>query len=332
MIAGGRGAGEIDVDPFARDGHGGSQRDRLVVAVHGELVAVGALGQLGDGGQRGCARALDDLLAEPVEIGEFELVHHGEQAVGTGPVAGDQRVNVAFELERLAHVPAHHLQQVLVDPALAAERHDRDVETLLEHGARIGPEAAPADVDHVGGAGEGADHPAFAEHRRHHREVVQVAAGEPRVVGDVDIALAHDLVGVAGEEVLHRNGHRVDVAGRAGDRLGEHPALGVEDAGGEVACLAHGGAEGGAQKRLRLLLHHRDQAVPHDLRLDLCEPGLGRAVHQASSPCAGRRSITMVPNASTEAVNAALTTAVVSVSTISAGPSTRAPATKSARR
>ena len=136
----------------------------------------------------------------------------------------------------------------------------------------------------MGGAGEGADHPAFAEHRRHHREVVQMAAGEPRVVGDVDIALAHDLVGVAGEEVLHRNGHRVDVAGRAGDRLGEHPALGVEDAGGEVARLAHGGAEGGAQKRLRLLLHHRDQAVPHDLRLDLCEPGVGRAVHQASSP------------------------------------------------
>ena len=220
----------------------------------------------------------------PSRSDEPELVHHGEQAVGAGPVAGDQRVHVAFELERLAHVPAHHLDEVLVDPALAHERHDRDVEPFLVHGARVRPEAAPADIHHVRGAGEGADDPALAEHRRDDRQVVQVAAGEPRVVGDVDIALAHDLVGVAGEEVLHRDGHGVDVARRAGHRLGEHPALGVEDAGGEVARLAHGGAEGGAQQRLRLLLHHRDQAVPHDLRLDLREPGIGRAVHQASSP------------------------------------------------
>ena len=281
-------AGEVPVKstwmPFARDGHGGRQRDRLVVAVHGEPVAVGALGQLGDGGQRGGARALDDLLAQRVEVGQSELLHHGEQTVRAHPVAGDQRVDVAFELERLAHVPAHQLQQVLVDAALAAERHDRDVEPFLEHRARVRPEAASADVDHVGGAGEGADDPALAEHRRHHREVVQVAAGEPRVVGDVDVALAHDLVGVAGEEVLHGDGHRVDVAGRAGDRLGQHPALGVEDAGGEIARLAHGGAEGGAQQGLRLLLDHRDQAVPHDLGLDLGEAGFAVAVHRASSP------------------------------------------------
>ena len=264
------------------------------------------------------------MIASPsaVEVGQLELLHHGEQAVGARPVAGDQRVDVAFELERLAHVPAHHLQQVLVDATLAAERDDRDIEPFLEHRARIRPEAAPADVDHVGSAGEGADDPALPEHRRHHREVVQVAAREPRIVGDVNITLAHRLVGVAGEEVLYRDGHGVDVAGRTGDRLCEHPALGIEDPGGEVARLANGGAEGGAQQRLRLLLDHRDQAVPHDLRLDLGEAGLGIAVHVASSPCGVRRSSTIAPKASTEAVNAALTTAVVSVSTMSAGPST----------
>ena len=64
------------------------------------------------------------------------------------------------------------------------------------------------------------------------------------------------------------------MAGGARHGLGEHAALEVEDAGGEVAGLAHGGAEGGADHGLRLLLHHRDQAVPHDLALDGGEGGV----------------------------------------------------------
>jgi hypothetical protein len=71
------------------------------------------------------------------------------------------------------------------------------------------------------------------------------------------------------------------VARRAGDRLSEHAALAVEDPGREIAGLAHAGAERGAHQRLGLLLHHRDQAVPHDLLADLGDP-LGLA-HAGSS-------------------------------------------------
>ncbi len=83
--------------------------------------------------------------------------------------------------------------------------------------------------------------------------------------------------------------HRVDVARRAGDRLRHHAALQVEDAGGQVAGLAHRGGERGADHRLRLLLDDRDQAVPHDLALDLRQ----RAIfvgHHARSPASVRCS------------------------------------------
>jgi hypothetical protein len=43
----------------------------------------------------------------------------------------------------------------------------------------------------------------------------------------------------------------------------------IEDPGGEVAGLAHGGGEGGPNHGLRLFLDHRDQPVPHDLAMDL---------------------------------------------------------------
>ena len=79
------------------------------------------------------------------------------------------------------------------------------------------------------------------------------------------------------------------MAGRAGDRLGEHPALQIEHPGGQVAALAHDRAEGGAQQRRRLLLDHRDQPLPHHLLSEIGE-GLG-AVHGVSSCVAWRRSI-----------------------------------------
>ena len=80
--------------------------------------------------------------------------------------------------------------------------------------------------------------------------------------------------------------HGIDVAGGAGDRLGHHAAMQVEDAGGQVAGLAHRGGEGGADHGLRLLLDHRDQAVPHDLAVDLRE-GAGFLGHVRRSPRGG---------------------------------------------
>ena len=95
-----------------------------------------------------------------------------------------------------------------------------------------------------------------------------MAGAEPGVVGDVVVTLAHGCGGEFGQEVAHRFHHGVDVAGGAGDGLGEHSALQVEDAGGEIARLTHRGGEGGADHHLRLFLDHRDEAVPLDLALD----------------------------------------------------------------
>ena len=74
------------------------------------------------------------------------------------------------------------------------------------------------------------------------------------------------------------------MARRAGDGLRQHAALPVEDAGREVARLAHDRGEGRAQQRLRLLLDHGDQPVPHDLQFDLAD----RLGHLAS-PYVSRR-------------------------------------------
>ena len=72
------------------------------------------------------------------------------------------------------------------------------------------------------------------------------------------------------------------MAGRAGDRLRHHAAAQIEDAGGQIAGLAHRGGERGADHGLRLLLHDGDQAVPHDLAMDL-RKRIGFMRHQAVS-------------------------------------------------
>ena len=59
---GGRRAGVVDMDAAVGDGQRGLERHRLVVAVDRHLVVPGALGQLGDLGQHGLARAGDDVL------------------------------------------------------------------------------------------------------------------------------------------------------------------------------------------------------------------------------------------------------------------------------
>ena len=67
---------------------------------------------------------------------------------------------------------------------------------------------------------------------------------------------------------LAGGGQRVDVAGRAGDGLGDHAAARVEQAAGQVAGLAHDRAEGDPLQRLGLLADDADQVRPEDFELD----------------------------------------------------------------
>ena len=91
------------------------------------------------------------------------------------------------------------------------------------------------------------------------------------------------------DEMLHRLGHGIDVTGRTGHRLRQHPSLRIEYAGREIAALAHDRAEGRAQQNLRLLLDHGDQPVPHDLQINEAR-AVGVAHDQATF-----RSMTMLP-------------------------------------
>ena len=99
--------------------------------------------------------------------------------------------------------------------------------------------------------------------------------------------------------------------------------LPVEHAGREIAALAHDRRERRAHQRLRLLLDHRDQAVPHDLQVDqAC--GVGHAL--------ALRSITIHPAASIRASKLAVTNVEVSSSAMIAGPVTRTPGSMRSRR
>ncbi len=175
-----------------------------------------------------------------------------------------------------------NVEEGLVRPALLEALDDRDVHAFFEHRAAFRSHAEAADVDDVRRVGEQTDDVAVVKSRGDNRQVVQMASAEPGVVGDVVIARLHGRGRELAQEVADAFGHRIDVAGRAGDRLCHHASREVEYAGREIAGFAHGGGEGGADHRLRLLFDHGDQAIPHDLAMDLCQ-GVGFVRHQVVS-------------------------------------------------
>ncbi len=261
-----RGARKVDVDAGGADFHGGDQVDRLVVAVdrHRELVFAGL--DLRDRLERSVLGLGEDMGTQAIEIVDCELVHHLDQAAAADFVAGRERVEVAHHLDRLAHVGAHNVYQRLVDLARTREVHQWNVEAFLIVVARVGRHAAAANIDDVAGRGEQRHHLAAPEGRRDKGKIMKVARALPWVVGQEDVAFLHGVGRELVEEVIDRARHRIDVAGRAGHRLGEHGAAEVEHAGGEVTGFARRSREAGAHQRQRLLLDDRDQAVPHQLK------------------------------------------------------------------
>src|SRR5262249_35202817 len=170
--------------------------------------------------------------------------------------------------------------------------------------------------------GEEGDELAIEEGGRDHGDVVEVPGALPRIVGDVGVALRHLLAGDLPDEVEHRLRHRIDMARRAGHRLSQHLALRREATGREVARLAYGGREGGAEQRHRLLLDDGDEAVPHHLQTDI-----GNVGHR----CAPLRTRRIEPSSWITASKVEVTTVVVSRSRMSAGPTMRAPAASPGR-
>ena len=263
-----RGAGEIDLDLAVGDRGGGGQRERLVIAVDGHLIAPAAARQLGDLRQDRRARALEDMAGEILQCGEAELGHHLAEAPGADLVAVDQGIDVALGLHGQAGIGLDDRHQGLVHPAAIDQLQEGQREPLHEDIGAVGPEADPAEIDDMAGAGEEPDEPAVMKGRGGDDEIVQMPGPLPGIVGAIDIALRHGLRREGLDEMAHRFRHGIHMARRAGHGLGQHIALEIEDSRREVAGLAHDGAEGRAQQSLGLLLDHGEQPVPHDLAPD----------------------------------------------------------------
>ena len=195
---------------------------------------------------------------------------------------------------------------------------------FLEHVAGAGADAVAADVGVVDRRAEEGDDATVAEHRVQHGDVEQLAGRLVRVVGDQHVALDQRVGRVLVEDRRRGAGERVDVAGRAGDRLGDHAAATVEHRVGEVAGLAHDRRERGALQRPGLLVDRGDQALPQHLELDRVEGSGHRAAPVLSA--------TSDPSAATLAVQPGRMTAVVSRSSTIAGPTICWPRPRSGRR
>src|SRR5216683_5697075 len=94
-------------------------------------------------------------------------------------------------------------------PAFAGQRHQGDREPLLENLATVRPHAEPADIDDMDRAGEKTDRLSAQKGRADDRQIMQMATGKPRVIGDVVVALSHRVEREGGEEMLDRGGHRI---------------------------------------------------------------------------------------------------------------------------
>ena len=83
-------------------------------------------------------------------------------------------------------------------------------------------------------------------------------------------------------EMVDGRRHGIDVAGRAGHRLGQHPPLRIEHAGGKITAFPNDRAERRSKQRGCLFLDHSRQAMPHDLKANGVP--LGHAITHAPSP------------------------------------------------
>jgi len=109
----------------------------------------GAARQPGDGGDHAGTALFDDVRAELVQRVDAVLGHHVRQPLLADAIAADQRVDVALDLHRLAHVGADDAHHALVDYALAHQRQQRQEQPFVEDLASVGRLAEPADIDHV---------------------------------------------------------------------------------------------------------------------------------------------------------------------------------------
>ena len=215
-----------------------------------------------DGGQ--------DLVAA-IAVDQFEET----------PLAGfhrrDLRAQIAHGAARQPHVLLDDVDQRFVDLAAIVQFQNRDLQAFRENIRRHAAERA-ADIEPMRHATGKADQCALVEDRQRQGDVVEVAAGEIRIVGDVDIARPNILAAEMLDLGLHRLRHAADEH-RQPDADGNRLAFGGEQAGGEIERLIDDDIVGGAHEVGLHFLGHRDDAIAHDLGDDRIGFGLARALY-----------------------------------------------------
>ena len=197
------------------------------------------------------------------------------------PLAGlhrrDLRAQIAHGAARQPHVLLDHLDQRVVDLAAIVQLQDRDLQAF---GKNIGGHAAEraADVEPMRHAAGEADQHALVEDRQRQRDVIEMAAGEIGIVGDVDVARPDVLAAEMLDLGLHRLRHAADEH-RQPDADRHRLAVGREQPGGEIQRLIDDDVVGGAHEVGLHFLGHRDDAVAHDLGDDRIDLRFARAFH-----------------------------------------------------
>jgi hypothetical protein len=98
---------------------------------------------------------------------------------------------------------------------------------------------------------------------------MEMASSFPRIIGDVDITVVDFVTPYPADEMRNGISHRIYVPWCASDRLGQHLAMHIVNAGGQISRFPHRRRKRRTDQSLRLLLDDRNQAVPHDLVRDV---------------------------------------------------------------
>ena len=255
-----------------------------------------------------------------------------EKAAFAGLHRGHLGAQIAERAARQPHVLADDLDEVGVDLAAILILQDRHLQAL---GVDVGGHAAerpPMSIQCAMQQEKPTSSPRWKIGKRQ-RDVVEVAAGDVGIVGDVDVARLHAGEAEVPDLRLDRLRHAADEH-RQPDADRHRLRLRREQADGEVERLVDDHVVGGAHQVGLHLVGDGDDAVAHDLG-DHGIEGLARLPCALWAGHADQRpfptAMTRLPQASTVSVSPGISTVVDACSSMSAGPLMRLPAASAAR-
>ena len=253
--------------------------EAVAVVVEDRLAPVHPVLPGGDAGARLALGAVQDRVDRRPDDRRAVLLEEREEPALPDPGGADHRRQIALEVARVADVGRDHLEHVVADGPRLPEPERGDADPLLPDLGRprvVGAVRGAADVALVRTVDRPEEEPLAGEHRDEGREVRQVVVAVIGVVQEVDVAGPHAVT----EELLDGPDgprDRADVD-RHVLRLGDEPALGVAEGGGEVTARVEDLRVRGAEHRLAHLLHDGLEPVLDDRdgdRIDALTHGSG---------------------------------------------------------